>query len=70
VAAEAEQQGFAPAGRTVEVVVVQMLHLVGLHLHERGLGEFMTLLAGQIDHVLGSGSPTDLFAHLRIGLHE
>ena len=67
---EAEQQGFAPARRFVQMVVMQVLHLFSLHFHHRCLSEFMTLLLGEIHHVLGALGLSDLLSHLRVGLHQ
>ena len=43
VGAKTKQQGFAPTAGPIEMVVMKMLDLVGLHLHQRRLGEGVTL---------------------------
>ena len=67
---EAEQQGFAPAGCIVDVIVMQLLHAFSLHSHHRCLGELVTLFFREINHVLGRGGLTHLVADLGVGLHE
>ena len=70
MASEAEKQSFSPAGGLVQMVVMQVLHLFGLHFHHRCLGELMTLLLGEIHHMLGAFGLSDLLSHLRIRLHQ
>ena len=68
--AEADQQCFSPAGCLVDVIIVQLLHLFGLHFHHGGLGEHVTVLLGEVHHMHGSCGLTHLFANLGIGLCE
>ena len=70
VGPEAEQKCFSPARRTVQVVIVKMLHLLGLHFHQRGLRKGVPLRRCQIHHMLGAGCMTHLLPQLRIGLHQ
>ena len=67
---KAEQQGFTPAGGIVDVIVVQLMQAFSLHPHHRCLGELVTLFFREINHVLGCGGLTHLFADLGIGLNQ
>ena len=67
---KAEKQGLSPAGRVVQMVVMQVLHLFSLHFHHGGLGELVTLLLGQIHHVLRARGLSHLLSHLGIRLHQ
>ena len=68
VVAKADQQRFTPAGRVVDVVIVQVLHFFGLHFHHVGLGEHVPFFLGQVHHMHRSRGLTHLFANLGIGL--
>ena len=70
VVAEADQQCFAPAGRLVDVVIVQVLHFFGLHFHHGGLGEHVPLFLGQVHHMHGSRCLSHLIADLGIRLRQ
>ena len=49
---------------------MKMLSLFGLHLHECGLVEDMSLFRGKIHNVGRSGCLANLFPQLRIGLNQ
>ena len=70
MSSKAEQKCFAPAGSIVEVVVMKMLHLLGLHLHECGLVENVSLFRSKIHNVGRCGCLANLFPQLRIGLNQ
>jgi len=54
VFAEADQECFAPGGGVVDVIIVQVFHVFGLHFPHGGLGEDVTLSLGQVHHMHGS----------------
>ena len=70
MSSEAEKECFTPAGGVVEMVVLKMFDLLGLHFHERGLVENVPFFRGKIDNVSWSGSLANLFSQLRIGLNQ
>ena len=66
VVAKADQQRFTPAGRVVDVVIVQVLHFFGLHFHHVGLGEHVPFFLGQVHHMHRSRCLKHLIADLGI----
>ena len=70
MSSKAKQKCFAPAGSFVEVVVMKMLDLFGLHLHECGLVENVPFFRGKIHNVGWCGCLSNLFPQIRVGLNQ
>ena len=70
MSSKAKQKFFAPAGSLVEVVVMKMFGLFGLHLHEYGLVENVPFFSGKIHNMGWRGCLSNLFPQIRIGLNQ